>query len=173
MLIEKITKERLECFYKNCKYLENLKKDLEGFKSNYNFLKASGDFSNTRVTSGNKKWSEEEQYVNMIQRKSKEYEILKRRLENEKFIIETQIKRLTNPTYQKILTRRYLMLEDWRNITFELYGGKDDWTVWGHTKYELLTMNLHRRARDKLLEISQTPFLPETEQKTIKDLIND
>lgn len=160
MLINTITKERLTAFYKNCKYLEKLKQEVEGFKKNYNFLKGS-DYSATRVTSGTKKQSEEEMFVQLCERKSKEYEALKTQLETEKENITMQIKRLTNPTYKTILIRRYLQLKSWKEITLELYGSKDDWHIWGNTKYEILTMNLHSRARNKLIEVSQKGFLPE------------
>lgn len=170
MLVERITKERLEFFYKNQKYLENLAQEIEGFKNNYNFIKSNSNYTSTHVTCGSKKLSEEEIFCQLCERKSKEYDILKAHLEEEKIIIEAQIKRITNPTYQKILTRRYLFLEDWKLITMELYGSKSDWTIWGHTKYELLTMNLHRRARDQLIKISEKAYLPEMEQKTIEDI---
>ena len=167
MLREKITKDRLESFFKSYKYLLSLEQDIEGFKRNYNFLKAN-NYTSDKVMSGSKKASEEEMYVQTIERKSKEYNALKLRLDEEKSIIESQIKRVTNPTYQKILTRRYLLLEDWNTITFDLYGGKDDWHIWGNTKYELLTMNLHRRARKQLEEVSQTAYIPQ--QQTIEGI---
>ena len=170
MLIEEITKERLEIFYKNQIYLQKLAAEIEGFKRNYNFLKSNSDYTKIHVTNGSKKQSEEEIFLQFCERKSKEYDSLKKRLEAEKAVIETQIKRVTNPTYQKILTRRYLYLEDWKLITMDLYGSKDDWFIWGNTKYELLVMNLHKRARDMLIKISKTAFLPETEQQTIEEL---
>ena len=169
MLIERITKERLETFYKNCKYLYTLAKEVEGFKKNYNFIKGV-NYSTTKVSSGTKKPSEEELFSQLCERKSREYDVLKNHLEAEKQTITTQIKRITNPTYKTILTRRYLELKSWREITIELYGGKDDWCIWGNTKYELLTMNLHRRARNKLIEVSKTAFLPESEQQVIEGL---
>lgn len=169
MFINKITKERLESFYNNCKYLKKLEIEAEGFRKNYNFLKSSGDFSNTKVTTGRKKPSEEELFLQLMEKKNKEYSVLKQELEEEKFIIETQIKRLTNPTYKTILIRRYLQLKSWKDITIELYGAKDDWVIWGNTKYELLTMNLHRRARDKLIDISLKAFIPEQTQLTLED----
>ena len=163
MLVECITKERLEMFYRNCLYLVKLGADLEGFKANYNFLK-SKDFSAPKVTSGSKKQSEEEMFAQLCEKKGKEFTKLSKELEAEKAIIETQIKRLKNRVYKTILTRRYLELKTWKEITIELYGGKPDWHIWGNTKYELFTMTLHRRAREKLAEISQVGFVPEQKQ---------
>lgn len=167
MLSEPITKERLQKFYAYSVYAEKLTRQIEEFKTNYNSLK-SIDTSKTKVINGNSiTTSEQEQYLAVIENKTKKLDKVRSFVNGEKIIIETQIERMTNPEYKDILTERYLKLKDWKNISLEYFGNEKDYWTYRESKYHFIIMTWHKRAVAELKKISEKPYIPIETQLTL------
>lgn len=157
---EQITKERLKSFYDSCIYAKKLEAQLEEFKKQFNTLKAV-DTTNTKVINGDAKpHSPQENYLQTIESKSSKLKAVKTRIDAEKILIQQQINRLKKPEYRDILIERYILLKDWKHISFEYFGNEKDYWTYRDSKYHFTVMTWHKRAVKELEAISLKPFIP-------------
>ena len=104
---EPITRERLNRYIDSCKtlaYYEQKKKNLTAK------LNISGvDYSKIKVTSGNaRKTSEQERYVQILERINREINLLRAEIKPEHDIIVMQIRRLPTSKSRTIITLKYI-----------------------------------------------------------------
>lgn len=106
-MIEPITRERLNRYIDSCKTLAYYVQKRKNLMAK---LGISGiDYSKTKVTSGNaRKPSEEERYVQILERVNKEINTLRAEIRPEHDIIVAQIRRLPTSKSRTIITLKYI-----------------------------------------------------------------
>lgn len=164
---EQITKERLKSFYESCIYAQKLEQQLEEFKKQYSTLQAV-DLTHTKVINGDAKpHSPQENYMQVIENKSNKLKAVQKKIDSEKYIIMQQINRLKKPEYRDVLFERYILLKDWKNISFEYFGNEKDYWFYRETKYHFALMTWHKRAVKELEEVSKKPFIQNEAEQVV------
>lgn len=125
------------------------------------------DYSRLRVTTGNGNRISEEEYCAMALQKVNEeinfylfkvfgiYGLLQ-----EHEVIKTQIGRVEDADYRKLLILRYLEKWKWSEISWEFFWQEADFPLEEHGKYHDKIHYWHRQALKQLEKISSTPYVP-------------
>lgn len=170
---EPITPERMKDYSQKVKELDKL---IDRKKLILNSAAGAHgvDYSKLKVTTGNgNRTSEEERYVSALKKVDEEinhylYKVFGvYGLLQEHEVIKTQIRRVTNADYRKILTLRYLEKWKWSEIIYEFFWMQEDFAIEEHGKYKRKMLDWHARALEELKKISEKPYVPVTKQLTI------
>lgn len=172
---EPVSPERMKDYVDKTKELNRLlvqKIELEHRMSGVN----SPDLSKIKVISGNgNKTSAQERLAMRLERVDKEIEFFKHRvfgvygLEEEHRILTTQISRIPNTRYRKVIVWRYLEGWKFKEIIEEFFWDKPDFEEEKKGKYKDFVMYWHRRALEELEKLSAKPYVPVTRQITLED----
>lgn len=159
-MYEPITLQRLDDFAEVNKEYSFLLKQKAGLERKLNSLK-SIDYSKIKVTSGNAhKDSEQERYAISLEKINKKLSEYSKWLEPEGKIIKTQIARVKQWNYRKILVYRYIEKWKWAEIIQDFFDFEDDYEAEKNNKYKDTVMYWHRRALEELEKISEKPYEP-------------
>ena len=159
-MYEPITLQRLDDFAEVNKEYNFLLKQKAGLERKLNSLK-SIDYSKIKVTSGNAhKDSEQERYAISLEKINKKLSEYSKWLEPEGKIIKTQIARVKQWNYRKILVYRYIEKWKWAEIIQDFFEFEDDYEAEKNNKYKDTVMYWHRRALEELEKISEKPYEP-------------
>lgn len=164
---EVITTERLDNYAEIVKEYETLLNHKKVLIEKIGTLKGV-DYSGIKVQTGNgTKISEQEYYamkLEQINSKLAEYEAW---IPPEKEIIKTQIARVGKRDYRKLLVLRYIERWKWAEIIQEFFEFEADYEDQKHTKYKDTIMYWNRRALEELQKVSDRPYIPWYQQKTL------
>lgn len=168
-MTEPITRERLNRYIDSCKtlaYYEQKKKNLT------KKIGLSGiDYSKTKVMSGNShKPSEQERYVQILERINKEIDSLRAEIEPEHDAIISQIRRLTSSKSRTIITLKYIEgrstqdLVEYYFCDDPLFNPDNDITAFKKTpEYENFRRQYllwQQKAIEDIEKMSGVPFMP-------------
>lgn len=174
---EVITKESLQRFHNLFQYWSKL---LERKMTIVQTLTLHGvKYSDMKVTSGNgRKLSEQERYVIALERINDEIAKLNIELEQNKEFIKTQINRITNPIYSKIIQLKYI--DNWSTweVIEDLYIGHPKWNpdmdleeFKKSPEYEAFRNDFYKREARAIKELEKLTghaFVPNQNQLRIK-----
>lgn len=183
MIYEPITPERLRGFRLKTRELNRLIEQKASLIEKIRILK-SIDYSKVKVTLGNKrKISEQERYVSVLETINKEidyykYKVFKTEIGKEYGLIEeaevikTQLERIPEEHYKKLIIRRYLQSEKFSAITFFFFCGEKDYEE-NYQHYLEKTMDWHKSALEKLEKVSNKPYVKTSKQLVIEEGNNE
>lgn len=178
---EFVNKYRLERYGGWLNELSQLLEEKRIYEEHLSAIKAV-DYSKSRVTNGNSKaLSSQEIFVAKLQEVNQQIDRLDKKIMEEREIIERQLGRLVNPTYRKILKKRFVEQKSVFQVSYELrlsqfikeHPGISSSELQAAfynahiLKYRDEIMRLQRQALSQLERISLTPYIPETSQLTI------
>lgn len=178
---EFVNKYRLERYGGWLNELSQLLEEKRIYEEHLSAIKAV-DYSKSRVTNGNSRaLSSQEIFVAKLQEVNQQIDCLDKKIMEEREIIERQLGRLVNPTYRKILKKRFVEQKSVFQVSYELRIWRfyiehpeinsSELQAAFHNEYTLKyrdeIMRLQRQALSQLERISLTPYIPETSQLTI------
>lgn len=179
MIYEPITPERLRDYRCKLVELERLLEQKQGLVEKISTLK-SIDYSKDKVTTGNgPKQSEQERYAAALEQVNKEIDFFKYKvfktadggeygLIEEAKVIKTQLGRIPEEHYKKLLIMRYLENKKFSTIMFSFFCGEKDFKD-NQQRYHYKVMDWHKSALERLEKISAQPYEPVNKQLILKE----
>lgn len=157
-MFEIITQERLDEYLENVRVLNNLLETKQKIEVKLGLHGV--DYSKDKVTSGHgNKLTEQERFTNNLLKINAQIDSLKPKLQQEHFILKTQISRVKKYEYRKILVYRYIEKWKWSEIIQDFFEFEDDYEEQKNDKYKDKIMYWHRRALEELQKVSSKPFI--------------
>lgn len=167
IIIYDISKEILQAYADNIRYLERLKNIRRNICLRIGNLK-SIDFSKIKVTNGDSRHtSEQERYALKLEKINKEITECEAWCKDCRQKIISNIRRIHKHEYRKILIYRYLELWKWSEIIQDFFEFETDFEEEKEGKYKQNVMYWHRAALQELENLRYKVFIP-TKQEILK-----
>lgn len=129
------------------------------------------DYSRDRVTNGSKSLSEQELFVMKLEKINSELAECEAILTPAKLRLKTEINRLNQWHWEKVLTLRYIEhYKSWVDVAREFFWFKEDFEEEKETKYKRMVVRWHQVAVGNLTKITSEMYISTEKQLSINDI---